>query len=154
MTVTIQRVALEDVDGVVPLFDAYRQFYGQPADPRRARVWLVERLQRDESAILLALLDGAPCGFVQLYRAFSSVRTARAWILNDLYVASGARRQGAARMLLDAAADFARHDGAATIALETGRDNVPARALYLAAGWHEDDTQWYSLPLCQAPPNA
>jgi hypothetical protein len=27
------------------------------------------------------------------------------------------------------------------------RDNTPARALYRAAGWHEDETQWYSLSL-------
>jgi hypothetical protein len=31
--------------------------------------------------------------------------------------------------------------------LETGRDNEPARALYRAAGWNEDASQWYSLPL-------
>jgi len=75
------------------------------------------------------------------------VRTAKTWILNDLYVDAGARRQGVARALLDAAATFAREDGAAGIALETSRDNAAARALYLAAGWQEDATQWYSLAL-------
>jgi len=76
---------------------------------------------------------------------FSSVRTARTWLLNDLYVDASARRSGVARALLDAAADFAREDGAAGISLETMRDNAPARALYRAAGWHEDESQWYSL---------
>ena len=47
--------------------------------------------------------------------------------------------------LLEAAAAFAREDGAAGLSLETGRDNAAARALYRAAGWHEDETQWYSL---------
>ena len=37
------------------------------------------------------------------------------------------------------------HIGAAGISLETGRDNAAARALYRAAGWNEDATQWYSL---------
>jgi ribosomal protein S18 acetylase RimI-like enzyme len=78
---------------------------------------------------------------------YSSVRTARTWILNDLYVADQARRRGVARALLDAAARFARDDGAAGISLETTRDNAAARALYRAAGWHEDQTQWYSLSL-------
>jgi GNAT superfamily N-acetyltransferase len=78
---------------------------------------------------------------------FSSVRTARIWILNDLYVAEPARRSGAARGLLDAAARFAREEAAARLMLETGRDNAPARALYRAAGWSEDDSQWYSLSL-------
>ena len=27
------------------------------------------------------------------------------------------------------------------------RPNLAARALYQAAGWQEDDTQWYSVPL-------
>jgi GNAT superfamily N-acetyltransferase len=78
---------------------------------------------------------------------FSSVRTARLWILNDLFVADDARRCGVARALLDAAAQFARDDGAAGLMLETGRDNAAARALYRAAGWQEDASQWYSLPL-------
>jgi ribosomal protein S18 acetylase RimI-like enzyme len=153
VSIDIRRVGLDDVDAVSVLFDAYRQFYGQQSNPGRARDWLGERLQRDESVIWMALRNGTPCGFVQLYRMFSSVRTARLWILNDLFVAMDARRQGVARTLLDAAAQFARDDGAAAILLETGRDNAPARALYRAAGWHEDDSQWYSLPLCQAPSN-
>ena len=50
-----------------------------------------------------------------------------------------------ARGLLDAAAAFAREDGAAGISLETTQDNSAARALYRSAGWQEDATQWYSL---------
>ena len=147
MSLTIRRAGRDDVDAVVPLFDAYRLFYGQPSDPGRARAWIDERLQRDESVVLLAILDDRPCGFTQLYPMFSSVRTARLRILNDLYVADHARRRGVARALLDAASAFARAEGAAGIMLETGRDNVAARALYRAAGWQEDESQWYSLPL-------
>jgi GNAT superfamily N-acetyltransferase len=147
MNIAIQRAGLEDVDAIAPLFDAYRQFYGQPADPVRARAWIVERLQRDEAVILLAMLDGRPCGFTQLYPMFSSVRTARLRILNDLYVGEDARRRGVARALLDGAVAFARAEDAAGLMLETGRDNAAARALYHAAGWREDASQWYSLPL-------
>ena len=147
MTVTTRRATLADLDVVAPLFDAYRQFYGQAPDMARARAWLSDRMQGGESIVLLAEADGRPSGFVQLYPMFSSVRTARLWILNDLFVASDARRGGVARALLDAAAQFARDDGAAGLMLETGRENAPARALYRAAGWQEDESQWYSLPL-------
>jgi ribosomal protein S18 acetylase RimI-like enzyme len=147
MNPSIRRAGLGDLDQLVPLFDAYRRFYQQPGDLPRARDFLRERLQRDESVILLAVQDGAAVGFTQLYPMFSSVRTARIWILNDLYVAGQARRSGAARGLLDAAARFAREEGAARLMLETGRDNAPARALYRALGWSEDDSQWYSLSL-------
>jgi GNAT superfamily N-acetyltransferase len=152
MTVSIHRAQLADVDAVVPLFDAYRRFYAQPSDLQRARAWLEARLRGGESVVLVATRDGLAVGFTQLYPMFSSVRTARLWILNDLFVASHARRCGVARALLDAAADFARDDGAAAIMLETGRDNAAARALYHAAGWSEDDSQWYSLALVRPPP--
>jgi len=141
----IRRATLDDLDLVAPLFDGYRRYYGQASDLPRAKAFLRERLERNESTILLAMRDGQAAGFTQLYPMFSSVRTARLWILNDLFVAENARRSGVARALLDAAAAFAREQGAAGLMLETMRDNAPARALYRAAGWHEDDTQWYSL---------
>ena len=149
MPLTTRRATRADLDAIVPLFDAYRGFYGQPSDPERARAWLDERMRRDESAVLVAERDGTVVGFVQLYPMFSSVRTARTWILNDLYVDAAARRGGAARALLDAATAFARDQGAGGISLETTRDNAPARALYRSAGWDEDATQWYSRSLAE-----
>jgi len=147
MTFSIKRASQDDLDAIAPLFDAYRQFYGQRSDVPRARAWLHERMQREESMVLVAERDGTAVGFTQLYPMFSSVRTARLWILNDLFVAADARRLGIARALLDAAAQACREDGAAGVMLETGRDNASARALYRAAGWHEDASQWYSLEL-------
>ena len=147
MTTTISRAGPADLDALALLFDAYRQFYGQPSDAAAARDWLRSRLRVGESMVLVARRGADMVGFVQLYPMFSSVRLARTWILNDLYVLPTNRRGGVARALMDAAADFARADGAAGISLETTRDKAPARALYRAAGWHEDATQWYSLRL-------
>lgn len=147
MSVSIRRAGASDIDAVAPMFDAYRQFYSQPADLALAREFLQDRIARDESVLFLAARDGVAVGFTQLFPMFSSVRTSRIWVLNDLYVAAGARRGGVARRLLDAAARFARDDGAARIVLETARDNAAARALYRAAGWVEDDSQWYGLSL-------
>ena len=144
MKPVVDRATLDDLDALAPLFDGYRQFYGQPSDIQRAHDWLKARIGQDESVVLLARHDGAAAGFVQLYPMYSSVRTARIWVLNDLFIAPEFRRHGTARALLDAATQFAREDGAAFIMLETTRDNEAARALYRAAGWHEDSTQWYS----------
>ncbi|MEF9978643.1 MAG: GNAT family N-acetyltransferase [Thermomonas sp.] len=142
---TISRAGPADLDALAQLFDAYRQFYQQPSDLPLARQWLRERLRFGESVVLVARRAGTAVGFVQLYPMFSSVRTAKTWILNDLYVDAAARRGGIARALLEAAAKFAREDGAMGISLETTQDNAAARALYRAAGWNEDATQWYSL---------
>ena len=151
MDTAIRRATVADLDALVPLFDAYRMFYAQASDPVRAREFLAQRLANGESAVLVAERGPSAVGFTQLYPVFSSVRTARTWLLNDLFVVDGARRGGVARALLDAAAAFAREQGAAGLMLETTRDNAPARALYRDAGWHEDETQWYSLA---TPPGA
>lgn len=147
MTIDIRRATPVDLDAIAPLFDAYRRFYGQPGDLPRARVFLSERMQAGDSVVLLAERDGHAVGFTQLYPLFSSVRTARMWVLNDLYVDAAARRGGVARALLDAAARFARENGAARIVLETSVDNGAARALYRDAGWQEETSQWYALAL-------
>jgi GNAT superfamily N-acetyltransferase len=145
MTHAIRRAGPQDLDALAILFDGYRRFYGQDSDIAGARDWLRSRLRLGESVVLVAASADALVGFTQLYPMYSSVRMARTWILNDLFVAENARRGGVAHALLDAAARFAQDEGAAGISLETTRDNAPARALYLAAGWSEDATQWYSL---------
>ena len=147
MKTTVRQAGLDDVDKLVPLFDAYRQFYDQPSDLTRARNWLRARIGANESVVLIAERDGLPVGFTQLYPMYSSVQTARIWVLNDLYVIPEERRHGAAKALLKAAIDYARDDGASRLQLETGRRNEAARALYRDAGWQEDDTQWYSVLL-------
>ena len=89
--------------------------------------------------ILLALDEHrAGLGFTQLYPLFSSVRTVRTWLLNDLFVVVQARRQGVASALLRAAAEHAHALGAASLSLSTALDNTPAQALYESLGWQRD----------------
>ena len=139
MSLQIRPAQLADLDLLVPLFDGYRQFYRQPSNPALARDFLSERMARHESEILLALDDtGSGLGFTQLYPLFSSARAVRIYLLNDLFVANSARRQGVGQALLIAAADHARHLGAASLSLSTAHDNLPAQALYESLGWQRD----------------
>lgn len=148
MTMVVRRTGLTHLDVVARLFDQYRGFYGQPSDPALARDFIRERMERDESVILLAWVDDAAVGFTQLYPAFSSVCASRVWILNDLLVLPEARRMGVARALLSSAAEFARADGALRLELETDHDNASAQALYRAMGWVPyDGTLRFRLPL-------
>ncbi len=139
MSFHILQATTGDVDVLAALFDGYRQFYGQPSDLPRAVDFLIARIEQDESLILLARdPSGVGLGFTQLYPLFSSVHTARTWLLNDLFVAPLARRQGVAAALLRAATEQARQRGAASLSLSTARDNAPARALYDSLGWRRD----------------
>lgn len=123
---------------IVPLFDGYRQFYGQPSERDRVRGFLSERLTQGDSVLLIAEADGRAVGFTQLYPSFSSVSMARIFILNDLFVRPEARRSGVARLLLEAAAGRAREAGAIRLTLSTAHTNTAAQALYTSAGWERD----------------
>ena len=55
MTAPARRATLDDLDQLVPLFDAYRrQFYGQHSDLIVTRQFLNDRLTRNESVVLVA----------------------------------------------------------------------------------------------------
>ena len=135
----IKRATISDLDDASPLFDAYRQFYGQPSDVAAARAFLDERLRRDESVIFLAVEDNEALGFTQLYPSFSSVSLKRLWVLNDLFVGPNVRRGGVGRRLLDRAREWAIETGAKGLVLATAVDNSKARALYESCGWKQDD---------------
>lgn len=148
--VIVSRAGLGDLEALVPLFAAYRVFYGQPDDTAAARAFLEERLRKAESVIFIARIDGKAAGFTQLYPCFSSVRAQRTWLLNDLYVAEGARRKGIASGLLDAARQHGLATGAGGLTLQTDRGNAAAQALYEREGWiRQTGYYWYDLPLAQ-----
>lgn len=147
--IVVRQAEIADLDAITPLFDAYRQFYREQPDLVLARRFLRERLQRKESTILIALdKDGTTVGFAQLYPCFSSEKAMPMFILNDLFVIPASRRLGVGRLLLDAAADFGRKAGAASLTLATAVSNTPAQSLYETAGWTRDTEFYtYNLPL-------
>lgn len=144
--VVIVRAGQEHLDDLARLFDAYRQFYEQPADLPGAREYLSERMAHDDSVIFLALGGGEALGFSQLYPSFTSVQMGPLWILYDLYVVPEARRRGVGRALLETARRFGMETGALSLELSTAIDNEPAQALYESLGWVRD-TEFYTYEL-------
>jgi len=128
-----------DVATIAPLFDAYRQFYEQAPNLAGARAFIAERLEREESVILLAL-DGSQTavGFCQLYPSFCSVEAAPIYTLYDLFVVPTARKTGAGRSLLIAAEATARSHGKVRMDLTTAHTNTAAQSLYESLGWKLD----------------
>ena len=127
------------VQNVVPLFDAYRQFYEQPPDLEGARNFLKERLGKGESVIFLAWKGDRCVGFVQLYPSFSSSSMKRTFILNDLFVLPPARGHGVEKALLEHCKRLATETGAKELTLETMKNNLSAQRLYEGCGWKRDD---------------
>ncbi|MEO1216498.1 MAG: GNAT family N-acetyltransferase [Bacteroidota bacterium] len=144
----IIKAGIADLDLVVPLFDAYRQFYEQNADIEKVRAFLHTRIQREESVIFLALMEGRreAMGFTQLYPSFSSVSMQRLWILNDLFVDPKYRKKGVATSLMNTARQLAEDTRSKGLMLETGKENRNAQALYEKLGYRkEEDYFVYNL---------
>src|SRR5260370_39670802 len=139
LAVEVRQPTVEDLNLLVPLFDAYRQFYRQPSEPERARRFLLERFEHSQSVIFLSLEGAAAIGFTQLYPSFSSGAMARIFILNDLFVTPEARGRGAGSALLRAAAEYARRVGAARLVLSTEVTNATAQSVYERLGWKRDN---------------
>jgi ribosomal protein S18 acetylase RimI-like enzyme len=137
--IRVHRAGADNLDVIVPLFDAYRQFYRQPSDMTAARAFLQERLAADEAVVFVAYDGDEPAGFTLLYPSFSSVSVRRLWILNDLFVSPTARRGGVGRALLERARQLAVETNAKGLVLSTAATNAPAQKLYESAGWRRDD---------------
>jgi len=146
----VRRATLHDLGQLVPLFDGYRQFYGQPSDPALAERFLRERLGAEESVIYVAEGPSGFLGFVQLYPSFWSVAACRSWILNDLYVVPEGRGAGVGRALMERARAHAEATAAGGLDLSTQRGNLAAQRLYEAAGWKRDD-EFYHYELSLSP---
>lgn len=128
-----------DVLPLTRLFDQYRQFYGHASDETAAAAWLAARLHAGDAALFIGFTaQGEAAGLCQMYRSLCSLQLAPIWILHDLYVAPSARRQGLARLLMDAAREHARASGATRLELTTAHGNGAARQLYASQGWEQD----------------
>lgn len=139
-----RQATVADIEVLVPMFDAYRVFYGNASDLALARRFLLERFAHNESIIFIGERDsGVAVGFAQLYPSFSSGSAARIFILNDLFVVPQARRSGVGGLLMDAAAEYGRAVGAVRLKLSTAMDNETAQALYESKGWLRD-THFYN----------
>ncbi|SFU63099.1 Ribosomal protein S18 acetylase RimI [Polaromonas sp. YR568] len=144
--VSVRLAGLPDLPAVAALFDAYRQFYEQPADAALALQFIGERMRNRESVILVAQAmqqvtgaEGSLVGFCQLYPSFCSVIAQPICTLYDLYVAPQARKTGAGRALMLAAHAHAQANGFARLDLSTAKTNHAAQALYESLGWVRDD---------------
>lgn len=146
--ITIQQANVSDVPAIAPLFDAYRIFYQQESDIELANIFLTERLQKQQSIIFFAVeMHDEVLGFIQLFPSFSSVSAKRLWILNDLFIATKARRRGIARQLMNHARQFAIETGAKGLFLETAHDNFHGQALYESLGYRKNSEFYYFLDL-------
>ncbi|TGK07350.1 GNAT family N-acetyltransferase [Leptospira semungkisensis] len=129
-TIPTRIATRSDLEELSELFDLYRKFYGYESDVPAAKRFLEDRLLYKDSILLVAEGPGGLVGFAQLYPTFSSLTIQKDFILNDLYVREGERRNGIAKKLLEEATAAVIRCGGKGMGLETSPDNRTARILY------------------------
>ena len=143
--ITTKIATINELEIVAALFDAYRQFYKQTPDLSLARSFIRDRMQENESAIILAInaesktQESITVGFCQLYPTFCSVEAKPIYVLYDLFVTPETRRCGVGKALLQEAERLAADKGMARLDLTTAKTNGAAQHAYETLGWVKDE---------------
>jgi GNAT superfamily N-acetyltransferase len=148
-------VTEQDLGDLLPLMRAYCSFYDTaPSDERLlalARAAIADP-ELEGVQLLARGADGAPLGFASLFWSWDTTEGARVAIMNDLYVAAGARGKGVGRMLIAECARVAAERGAVRVDWQTAPENTQAQALYDGIGARRDPWLSYSLDVAPPPP--
>jgi GNAT superfamily N-acetyltransferase len=147
----IQAVRERDLDELLPLMRGYCDFYEvHPSDEELLALSRALIADPDREGLQLLARDdsGAAVGFATIFWTWTTLSAARIGVMNDLFVTSEARGQGAAEDLIEACAERCREHGAFSLEWTTARDNHRAQAVYERVGGVRDE-RWldYSLPI-------
>lgn len=149
--IKIQRATLKDIGAFAHLIKDYLAFYRRDRDINEITAFISKRLENNESVVFAAFnkdKSTQAIGFTHLYPIFSTLSLKKVWVLNDLYVNEHYRGMKIGRLLIDAAASFAKEDGAFRLDLKTEYENTPAKKLYEKYGFVRDETyEHFSLEL-------
>jgi GNAT superfamily N-acetyltransferase len=135
---SIRRAGAADLEGLVPLFDAYRRFFAGRAEPEVSRRFLAARFAGDESVVFVAQTGDELDGFIQLYPLWSSWYCARIWFLSDLYVKESSRECGIGQRLVERVIAYATETGASSVMVELPNREPHLERFYAKLGFHRD----------------
>ena len=146
MSENVKRANKNDANMIGEVFNLYRVFYKQDSNVEIAQKYIAERLRNNESVIFFAEDNGKCIGFTQLYPTFDSVNVRQKIVLYDLFVKEEYRRKGFAKLLMNAARDYASQNKFGSIELSTNRANLPGQTLYESLGYIRD-SEFYTYDL-------
>jgi GNAT superfamily N-acetyltransferase len=149
---TIDVAAEPDLPDLLTLMRGYCDFY-EVAPSDEALLAMSRALIADPAREGLQLIardaQGTAIGFATIFWSWSTSHAARIAIMNDLFVAPGARGTGLADELIAACVDRARTRGAVVLAWQTAPDNHRAKAVYERVGGRRSEWLDYDLPAAE-----
>jgi GNAT superfamily N-acetyltransferase len=132
--IPIRRAEGSDAEAVGRLLHDFNTEFGEPTPgPRAVADRVRQLLTAGEITVLLA--GSSPHGLAVLRFRPALWKDALDCYLEELYVVPAMRGRGIGRVLMKAAMDLARREGAADMHLGTSEDDVAARALYESLGF-------------------
>jgi GNAT superfamily N-acetyltransferase len=146
--VRIARVTEADLPELLPLVRGYSDFY-EVAPSDEELLSLSHALIADperEGVQLLARDGGRPVGFATVYWSWATTSAERIGVMNDLFVAPGARGSGAAEALIEACRAECAARGAGKLTWQTAPDNERAMKVYDRVGATREQWVDYWLP--------
>lgn len=147
----VEIVTEADLPELLPLLRGYCDFYEvEPSDEALLALSraLIASPNLDGIQLLARDEQGRAVGFATVYWTWQTLSASRLAVMNDLFVAAGARGGGVAEALIEACAERARAHGAGSLDWQTALDNRRAQAVYERVGAQRDE-RWldYSLAL-------
>jgi GNAT superfamily N-acetyltransferase len=148
--VRIARVTEADLRDLLPLVRAYCDFYEtSPSDEdlrSLSRALLVDP-EREGVQLLARDDEGRAVGFATVYWTWATTSAERIGVMNDLFVATGARGTGLAEALIEACRAECAARGAGKLTWQTAPDNERAIKVYDRIGGTREQWVDYWLPV-------
>jgi GNAT superfamily N-acetyltransferase len=135
--VTISRVGDDDLAELIPLLRAYCDFYRvAPSDADLLALCHALIADPDREGLQLIARDDQTraVGFATIYWTWSTTHAGRLGVMNDLFVAEGARGGGVAEALIDACRKECATHEVRRLSWQTAPENRRAQAVYERIG--------------------
>jgi GNAT superfamily N-acetyltransferase len=148
----IERVGAADLYELLPLMRGYCDFYEVAPSDDALEALAKDLIANPDTAGLQMLArddtpDRTPLGFATIFWSYSTLSATRIAIMNDLYVAPGARRGGVGAALIRACeAECAAHD-VPILEWQTAHDNTRAQSVYDTFAAERSEWLTYTLPV-------
>lgn len=135
--IDVRKARLEDH---AMIYRLGQEALGYEIDQEFSQSRLAAVLSKPANQIFVAFVDGEPAGYIHVQDYDVTYAIPYKNILG-LAVFDQFQRQGVGKVLIEAAEDFARADGAAGIRLNSGEGRYGAHLFYEAAGYERVKSQ-------------
>ncbi|WP_226670656.1 GNAT family N-acetyltransferase [Metabacillus litoralis] len=147
MSLIIRSVEKDDMNQLTDLMYQYIvDFYKRPKPPIENIHNLIDTLLEKKRGIqFVAEQDGKLLGFATLYFSFSTTKTDKVTVMNDLFVVENARGTGVAQELFKQCEKYTKENEYAHMGWVTGTDNYRAQRFYEKMGGSLGNWMNYSI---------